>query len=84
MEIYTNDFWNLCSAHAQRVENQLHEKGIKYSDYFIEDEFYNFKGELCRTINERLSEQFKQMVVDSKNPNFDLEKELFKTINELG
>jgi hypothetical protein len=78
MEIYTNDLVDVAIEHAKIISEQLG----KY-DYIIEDECCNLQRDIRAKIYERLSEAFKDIIERKDEKDFDLEKELYKTINEL-
>lgn len=77
MEIYTDDFITLAEKYANNIEKQL-----DLESYLILDEVCDFKQELCSTIYNRLSIEFKRLVTRNEL-GLDVESELFKIINNL-
>ena len=81
MEVYTNDLIEIAIEYAEKIEQFLSD--FKGPHYMIEDECCNLQRDVRTKLYERLSEAFKDIIKRKDEKDFDLEKELYKTINEL-
>ena len=80
MEIYTTDLIEIAKGYADQIRIN---SGDNHNWQIFEDECCNLQRELRNVVYKRLSVEFEKIIIKSKEPNFDLRKEIFKTINEI-